>query len=82
MYKLIACVVILSALIQESVQDGNCPVCGAPTAEASITNTFAGSFSNTRRRRQAAINPEPGMCMRSISLHIYTRVFGVRELCL
>ncbi len=61
-FKLIACVVILSALIQESVQDGNCPVCGAPTAEASITSTFAGS-SKTRQRRQAtrSINLESGM---------------------
>ncbi|XP_064385779.1 uncharacterized protein LOC135334492 isoform X2 [Halichondria panicea] len=65
MYKLIACIVILSALSQESVQDGNCPdcpdcpVCRAPTAEASITSTFAGSFSKTRRRRQAATYSEP-----------------------
>ncbi|XP_064385961.1 uncharacterized protein LOC135334617 isoform X2 [Halichondria panicea] len=59
MYKLIACALIVSALIQESIQDGNCLACGAPTAEASITSTFAGSsFSKTRRRRQVAINSE------------------------
>ncbi|XP_064385904.1 uncharacterized protein LOC135334578 isoform X3 [Halichondria panicea] len=54
--KLIACVAILCGLIQESVQDGNCPdcpVCRAPTAEASITSTFAGSFSKARQKRQA-----------------------------
>ncbi len=62
MYKLIACALILSTLIQESVQDGDCPdcpVCGAPTADAEITS----SFSKTRRRRQASINPEPGKIM-------------------
>ncbi len=75
MYKLIACVLILSALIQESVQDGDCPdcpVCGAPTADAEITSTFAGSLSKTRRRRQASMNPEPGKSW----------ILSVRELCM
>ncbi len=61
MYKLIACVLILSALIQETVQDGNCPDCGAPTAEAFITSTISSSVGRTRQRRQAAINLERGM---------------------
>ncbi len=77
MYKLIVCVLILSALIQESVQDGNCPVCGAPTDEALITSTLAGSFSKTRQRRQATINPEPGMCLKSSLLSEMHCICGV-----
>ena len=61
MYKLVACVLILFALMQKAVQDGNCPDCGVPTAAASITSTFSSSVDRTRQRRQAAINLEPGM---------------------